>query len=744
MRTFRAVSLLTALMALLGALVPAAASAMDQGAELGSDRAAWSVGADDPGARPTTPPAGLSIVLPGAIYSLHVVREPVRDRLFIVTESELQVLDTAGTILARHATLSWRAPIIIGRTVHLVTSNGFERYDADTLDPLPPFSFASPLNVTQVFAAGNWLWVSESGLSDGLLRVDIATGAMTTVPVPQAVAVSVFAVHDTQGLVSGNDEMTVWDFASGTPQAVRTITGTQGMGLFVRSPDGTRAFAAMNTLGPDRAPRLDEWDTTTWTPTGRRFDLAGVLPSRLLFSPDGSMLFMLGNNSWVPDTPSTLRIRTADLAIVGQYSRIDGPAAPATDNVRLYVVDQNVLRDYSIVPPPPPPPAAGAAFHPIDPVRLVDTRENRGVTGAFGPGRTATFRAVGAGGIPASGVTGVVLNVTATQPTSESYLTVWPAGVGRPVASSVNFRPGETVPNLVTTGVGAEGQVALFNEKGTVHVIVDVVGWYDDGYRYGATIETSRPTRVLDTRVAGTWGYYRDGVFNLGPDGPAPVDRLHAGERLTLVGTPFASAAAAIVNVTVVDPTADGYLTVWPAGRPRPETSSVNFRAGETSANLVIVGLGYDPAQVWRAMDISSPNADLDVIVDVMGWFTPTLNAGKFNAITPRRVLDTRFLEGLDENEAGVLQLPTDLRGPGIGSVALNVTVTGTTAASFLSVWPYDRPPFELTSNLNWPTGRTVANQVIVRVPEDGRLVFYNAFGFTHLIVDVVGWYTTA
>ena len=302
---------------------------------------------------------------------------------------------------------------------------------------------------------------------------------------------------------------------------VHTITGTHGIGVFVRSPDGTRAFAAMDTLGPDRAPRLDEWDTTTWTPTGRRFDLAGVLPSRLLFSPDGSMLFMLGDNAWVPDRPPTLRIRTSDLTIVGQGARIDGPAVAAPDNVRLYIVDQNVVRDPSILPPPSPPAPAGAAFHPIDPVRLVDTREDRGVAGAFGPGRSATFAATGQLGIPTSGVTGVVLNVTATQPTVESYLTVWPAGVPRPVASSVNFRAGDTVPNLVTSGVGTDGRVAVFNEKGTVHVIVDVVGWYDDGYRAGATIQTARPTRVLDTRVMGTWGYYRDGVFNLGPGGPA-------------------------------------------------------------------------------------------------------------------------------------------------------------------------------------------------------------------------------
>jgi hypothetical protein len=69
--------------------------------------------------------------------------------------------------------------------------------------------------------------------------------------------------------------------------------------------------------------------------------------------------------------------------------------------------------------------------------------------------------------------------VTATEPDSVSYLTVWPAGQGRPDSSSLNTSPGLTVPNLVITKLGTGGVVDLYNAFGTVHVIADVVGWFD-------------------------------------------------------------------------------------------------------------------------------------------------------------------------------------------------------------------------------------------------------------------------
>jgi hypothetical protein len=84
----------------------------------------------------------------------------------------------------------------------------------------------------------------------------------------------------------------------------------------------------------------------------------------------------------------------------------------------------------------------------------------------------------GRGGVGLSGVSAVALNVTVTQPTAAAYLTVYPAGVTRPLASNLNFVAGETVANVVVVPVGAGGQVSIFNSLGSTQVVVDVVGWF--------------------------------------------------------------------------------------------------------------------------------------------------------------------------------------------------------------------------------------------------------------------------
>jgi hypothetical protein len=74
--------------------------------------------------------------------------------------------------------------------------------------------------------------------------------------------------------------------------------------------------------------------------------------------------------------------------------------------------------------------------------------------------------------------TAVVLNVTVTGSTASSYLTVWPDGAGKPLASDLNWARGETVPNLVVVKLGSNGSIDLFNGAGSVNVVIDVVGWY--------------------------------------------------------------------------------------------------------------------------------------------------------------------------------------------------------------------------------------------------------------------------
>ena len=127
------------------------------------------------------------------------------------------------------------------------------------------------------------------------------------------------------------------------------------------------------------------------------------------------------------------------------------------------------------------------SFVPITPCRLADTRpgdDNVGDRAApIGAGQSITLEVHGARGECnlADGATGVSLNVTALNATQPSYLTLYPTGGGLPTASHLNPAPGQPpTPNAVEVDVNSLGQFNVFNGFGTVDVIIDVVGYYED------------------------------------------------------------------------------------------------------------------------------------------------------------------------------------------------------------------------------------------------------------------------
>jgi hypothetical protein len=224
----------------------------------------------------------------------------------------------------------------------------------------------------------------------------------------------------------------------------------------------------------------------------------------------------------------------------------------------------------------------GSRFHPLTPFRYFDTRIGSGgvPAGPIGPGQTLHFKVTGKGGVPASGVTSVVMNVTVTEPTSSGYLTVYPDDVPRPLASNLNFVAGLTVPNLVEVRVPPSGIVDFYNfsnSGGTLHLIADVVGYYDGVKATQAgRLVTGVPTRLIDTRVSS----------------PAPPPGcIPGGASLTLTFTNPAITAV-VLNVTVTEPTASGYVTAYPLPPPPPLASTVNYVPGQTVPNLAVVKLG--------------------------------------------------------------------------------------------------------------------------------------------------------
>ncbi|MGH7697861.1 MAG: hypothetical protein ACRENV_04190 [Candidatus Dormibacteria bacterium] len=122
----------------------------------------------------------------------------------------------------------------------------------------------------------------------------------------------------------------------------------------------------------------------------------------------------------------------------------------------------------------------GGAYTAVVPFRLVDTRAGSGYYGQgqpLGPGATFTFPVSGQDLVPRT-ATAAALNVTVTDTTSPSYLTVFPAGGSQPFVSSVNWGPGETVPNLVIVPLGNTGEVSVFNQLGQADLVVDLEGYF--------------------------------------------------------------------------------------------------------------------------------------------------------------------------------------------------------------------------------------------------------------------------
>jgi hypothetical protein len=124
---------------------------------------------------------------------------------------------------------------------------------------------------------------------------------------------------------------------------------------------------------------------------------------------------------------------------------------------------------------------AASGFTPLTPARILDTRSGNGTgqAGPVGARQTITVPVAGRGGVPASGVGAVVVNLTATEPSGNGFVTAFPSSLYRPCTSTLNVEPGSTAPNLAVVAVSPEtGSIQLYNADGASHLIADVLGWF--------------------------------------------------------------------------------------------------------------------------------------------------------------------------------------------------------------------------------------------------------------------------
>jgi hypothetical protein len=239
--------------------------------------------------------------------------------------------------------------------------------------------------------------------------------------------------------------------------------------------------------------------------------------------------------------------------------------------------------------------AASAAdgMVPSAPVRVVDTRD---------AGNRVNDLVVPLDAMLPAGADAALLNVTVTDSLGAGYATVYPCGTAVPVASNINFQRGETRPNLVSTQLAPDRSVCIHTSS-PAHVVVDLTGAYAPG---GGALEAVSPSRFLDSRNGvGNW----QGRLGIGQT----IDVVVAG----VAGVP-STASAVILNITVTDPAAAGYVTVYPCGQPVPVASNLNFVAGQTVANLAAVKIGDNQS----ICVFSSTRAH--VVADLAGFVVPS------------------------------------------------------------------------------------------------------------------------
>ena len=375
--------------------------------------------------------------------------------------------------------------------------------------------------------------------------------------------------------------------------------------------------------------------------------------------------------------------------------------------------------------------APGSVYTALRPRRILDTRQTG--TGLEGGG-TLAIQVSGLDGVPPD-ATAVVLNVTVTDTTAPSYLTVYPQGATNPLASNLNWAAGETRANLVVVEVGSGGAVSFYNAAGHTDLVVDLQGYFAAPSAPGpGEYVALTPQRIADTRSGSGEPYAGD---TLGPGSSLSIQVAGAG------GVPTTGVAAAVMNVTATDTTAPSYLSVYPAGESSPGTSNLNWSAGSTVANRVLVPLGSG-----GQITVYNDQGKVDVVVDVEGYITSgstvPSSAGVFFPLSPTRVLDTRVDAGtlgpggyLSERLAGLSGVPV-----GATSVVANLTATDTSQGSFFTLAPAPGAP--TTSDLNWPAGATLANLDFATLNASGDLSLYNDLGSADAVLDVFGYFEPA
>jgi hypothetical protein len=249
---------------------------------------------------------------------------------------------------------------------------------------------------------------------------------------------------------------------------------------------------------------------------------------------------------------------------------------------------------------------AGGGYDGVGPFRLFDTRGNAGAVsvpvGRLTPNVELGVKVTGVGGVPASGVEAVLINLVATAGAAPGFLAGYSCAGGYDDTSNVNFRAAQSRANAAVVPVGADGRICFVANQ-PVHVIVDVIGTFAEGSGFTA----AGPTRMLDTRTG---------------DGGVPVGKIKSPNVLEFdpfaagLGLPSTGVTALSLNVVGTRATAPGFLAVYPCEDGSGGSSTLNYEITQSVANAIFVPVDSNGKICFAS------NQLVDVVADLTGWFT--------------------------------------------------------------------------------------------------------------------------
>lgn len=453
------------------------------------------------------------------------------------------------------------------------------------------------------------------------------------------------------------------------------------------------------TVRVDTAPDAQgPWTTSnivtvpTRTLDGRTNTYAATLmPWR---STTGNLVVAISNNAWQMDP---LAFDTATLY-----------------QPRLFeVAPPDGLSTAAVTPTTQP-----LGFAPLSPpVRVLDTRRTHRLA-------SARFVKVDLAGIVPADAEAAVIDLAAVDPAVDGFLRAWSCDEPMPATSNLNYIGAHNRAAHAVVTLAADQSICVYSMADT-DVLVDVTGAYSPSA--ALTFHPLASTRIYDSRVSGgAW-------------------RAHETRAIPIP----AGAAAVAVNVTVTQPVAAGFVTVFPCQSALPVVSNINYAAGEVVANLVQTGVSNGTICVHSMVHAH-------VVIDLEGTYDTDPAGLRYQSVPPTRLADTRSgvgsvygRVGLDAGPLGFFPanapVSTTVVSDDVRAVMISMIAVAPRTDGWGEIGPCVEPAFTTpyhSSTLNFVAGDIVTNQAIspTRATSGADICTFTTSPAYH-VVDLTGWF---